>query len=108
MSRGLGDVYKRQEEGAVTLLSSACPVEKPDASPLASQFVIALTTPEVQQIMVKDYGYGPVNKAVTVPDEVKDVVPGADTMASLKSIDWVTANKAREDWTKRWNREVER
>ena len=55
------------KEGAVTLLASACPVEKANASPLASEFIKAMLEPSLQLILLKDYGYGPVNKTVQVP-----------------------------------------
>lgn len=96
------------EEGAVTLLASACPVAKENASPAASAFVNELVTPKVQEILVREYGYGPVHTDVTVPAEIADIVPAGDLMKTLYNADWVTINQNREDWTKRWNREVER
>jgi putative spermidine/putrescine transport system substrate-binding protein len=48
------------KEGAATLLTTACPIAKPNASPLASNFVKMLLDPKIQLVMLKDYGYGPV------------------------------------------------
>ncbi len=96
------------KEGAVNLLASACPVAKPNASPLASDFVKAMLDPKLQLIFLKDYGYGPVNKKVAVPPELAKMAPVGDRAAALLIPDWDTINAHRDEWTKRWNREVER
>ena len=99
-------VYPR--EGAVTLLTTACPIVKPDASSLASAFIKALLDPKVQLLMLKEYGYGPVLKSVTVPPELAKMAPVGERAAKLYTPDWTVINDKREEWTKRWNREVER
>lgn len=96
------------KEGAVTLLVTACPIEKANASPLASEFVKAMLEPEIQLILLKDYGYSPVNKKVEVPAELAKMAPIGERASKLYNPDWKTINANREDWTKRWNREVER
>src|ERR1700722_14002252 len=96
------------KEGAVTLLASACTVAKPNASPLASEFIKAMLTPNMQLILLKDYGYGPVNKTVVVPPGLGTMAPLGERAAKLVNPDWDTINAHREEWTKRWNREVER
>jgi putative spermidine/putrescine transport system substrate-binding protein len=96
------------KEGAVTLLASACPIDKANASPLASEFIKAMLEPSLQLILLKDYGYGPVNKTVQVPAGLGSMAPLGERAAKLINPDWDTINGQREDWTKRWNREVER
>jgi putative spermidine/putrescine transport system substrate-binding protein len=96
------------KEGAVTLLASACPVAKANASPLASEFVKAMLQPNLQLIFLKDYGYGPVNKKVVVPPELAKMAPVGERAAALINPDWDTINAHRDEWTKRWNREIER
>ena len=96
------------KEGAVTLLTVACPIAKPNASPLASSFVKALLDPKIQLVMLKDYGYGPALKTVAVPPELSKMAPVGDRAARLYTADWSVINNKREEWTKRWNREVER
>lgn len=96
------------KEKAVTLLAAACAVEKPNASPLAEELAKEMLTPAVQEVMVKEYGYGPVNKSVQVPEEERDFIPSGETVDKLYNADWNVINKERENWTKRWNREVER
>jgi putative spermidine/putrescine transport system substrate-binding protein len=96
------------KEGAVTLLASACPIAKANTSPLASQFIEAMLQPKLQLILLKDYGYGPVNKKVEVPPELAKMAPVGERAAKLINPDWDTINAHRDEWTKRWNREVER
>jgi len=96
------------KEGAVTLLTTACPIIKPNASPLASSFVKRLLEPKIQLVMLKDYGYGPVLKSVVVPPELGKMAPIGERAAKLYTADWSIINDKREEWTKRWNREVER
>ncbi|MGY2052098.1 ABC transporter substrate-binding protein [Methylobacterium sp. JK268] len=96
------------KEGAVTLLTVACPIAKPNASPLASAFIKALLDPKLQLLMLKEYGYGPVLKSVEAPPEVVKMAPVGARAAALYTPDWSIINAKREEWTKRWNREVER
>ncbi len=95
-------------EGAVTLLTTACPISKPNASPLASAFIKLLLEQKVQLLMLKDYGYGPVLKSIAVPPELVRMAPVGERAAKLYTPDWTVINEKREEWTKRWNREVER
>jgi putative spermidine/putrescine transport system substrate-binding protein len=96
------------KEGAVTLLTTACPITKPGASPLASSFIKLLLDPKIQLLMLKDYGYGPVLKSIVVPPELAKMAPVGARAAALYAPDWTVINDRREEWTKRWNREVER
>lgn len=96
------------KENAVSLIAAACPIAKPDASPLASEFVKALLQPAMQLVLLKDYGYGPVNKTVKIPDGVGTMAPIGERAAKLYAPNWDVMNPKREEWTKRWNREVER
>src|SRR4051812_45687041 len=57
------------KEGAVTLLASACAIAKPNASPLAHEFVKEMVQPGFQQVLALEYGYGPVNKQAKVDNE---------------------------------------
>ena len=96
------------KEGAVTLLASACPVAKPNASPVAQEFVKAMIEPQFQSVLAGEYGYGPVNKKAKVDNEKLKIAPIGERAAKLVNVDWDTINEKRDDWTKRWNREVER
>ena len=96
------------KEGAATLLTTACPIAKPNASPLASSFVKVLLDPKIQLVMLKDYGYGPVLKSLVISPELGKMAPIGERAAKLYNPDWTVINDKREEWTKRCNREVER
>ena len=96
------------KEGAATLLTAACPIAKANASPLASSFIQKLLDPKIQLVLLKDYGYGPVLKSLAVPPELGKMAPIGERAAKLYTPDWSIMNDKREEWTKRWNREVER
>ena len=96
------------KEGAPALLASACPVAKPNASPLAQEFVKMLIEPQFQEIFAKEYGYGPVNRRAQVAPEAARMAPIGKRAEELIVVDWDTINQKRTDWDKRWNREVER
>ncbi|WP_338829464.1 ABC transporter substrate-binding protein [Bradyrhizobium sp. 27S5] len=96
------------KEGAATLLTTACPIAKPNASPLAGAFIKMLLDPKIQLVLLKEYGYGPVLKSLVIPEGLGKMAPIGERAAKLYNPDWTAINEKREDWTKRWNREVER
>lgn len=102
----VGFVYPR--EGAYALLSSVCPIAKSNANPKAQAFVEYLVSPEVQEKLASAYGYGPVNKKAKVADDPRVPLPIGKRAADLIVIDWDTVNQNRDDWNKRWTREIER
>lgn len=96
------------KEGTVTLLASACPVAKANASPIAHDFIAMLVEPRLQEVFAREYGYGPVNKKAQVDPAVARMAPVGERASKLLVVDWDTINENRDAWTKRWNREVER
>lgn len=102
----VGFVYPK--EGAYALLSSVCPVAKQKTNPLAQAFVNYLVTPEVQEKLATAYGYGPVNKKANVKDDERVPLPIGQRASDLIVIDWDTVNQNRDDWNRRWTREIER
>ena len=97
------------KEGALALLASVCPVAKPNASPLAQEFVKMLLEPQFQEIFAKEYGYGPVNRRAQVsPTGAARMAPLGKRAEDLIVVDWDTINQNRAEWDKRWNREVEK
>jgi putative spermidine/putrescine transport system substrate-binding protein len=96
------------KEGALALLASACPIAKPNASALAQEFVKMLIEPELQTILARDYGYGPVNRKATVTEASARMAPVGARAEELIVVDWDTINQHRDEWNKRWTREIER
>lgn len=96
------------KEGAVALLASTCPVAKGGDGKLADAFVKAMVSPDFQAVLATEYGYGPVNKLTKVDAEALRMAPIGERAAKLLVFDWDAINPKIDDWTKRWNREVER
>jgi putative spermidine/putrescine transport system substrate-binding protein len=53
-------------------------------------------------------GNGPVNTKVDVDMPELRMAPVGERAKLVLQPDWDTINAHREEWTKRWNREVER
>ena len=47
-------------------------------------------------------------KSIAVPPELGKMAPVGERAAKVYASDWTVINDKREEWTKRWNREVER
>ncbi len=95
------------KEGALPLLTTACAIQKPNPSPLAEALVEYLLTPDVQKLLAVKYGYGPVNKIVQIPPAEAGMMPIGPRAEALVPIDWTVVNTHREEWEKRWDREIE-
>ena len=96
------------KEGAPILLASACPVAKASISPLAHEFIKTIISSNVQTVLAKEMGNGPVNKMVDVNMAELKMAPVGERSKLIIAPDWDAINVNREEWTKRWNREVER
>jgi putative spermidine/putrescine transport system substrate-binding protein len=87
---------------------SACPVAKANASPLAQEFIAFLLQPEMQVVLAKSSGSGPVNRKAVLSAEQQKGLPYGDAVAKLLTTDWDTVNANRTAWNNRWTREIER
>jgi putative spermidine/putrescine transport system substrate-binding protein len=96
------------KEGAPILLASACPVAKATINPLAHAFIKTLISAGVQTAFAKETGNGPVNIKVDVNIPELRMAPVGERAKLVLQPDWDAINAHREEWTKRWNREVER
>jgi putative spermidine/putrescine transport system substrate-binding protein len=59
-------------------------------------------------VLAKGAGAGPVNMKVKLTPEEQKGIPYGDQVKQLTTIDWDIVNPAREEWNKRWTREIER
>ena len=96
------------EEGGYALGSAACPIEGSKSAAEANAFIQFMLSPAIQKIMATGAGFGPANMTVTLTPDERKGLPYGDEVKTLKAVDWDVANAKREEWTKRWNREVER
>jgi putative spermidine/putrescine transport system substrate-binding protein len=102
-----GFVYPK--EGGVVIGVGICPVAGGKESPEAQAFIAHLLSPEMQVAMSKASGLAPVNKKAKLPVENQAGMPyGEEQVSKLKSVNWVAINRQRDDWNKRWVREIER
>ena len=77
-------------------------------NPLAHEMIKTLLSASVQTGMAKEMGNGPVNTKVDVNMPELKMAPVGERAKLIISPDWDAINAQREEWTKRWNREVER
>jgi len=96
------------KEGGVALGVAACAVAGSKNDKEAQGFIQHMVTPEVQLVLAKGAGFGPTNGTVKLSAAEQVGLPYGDQVKSLKTVDWSTINKAREEWNKRWTREIER
>ncbi|GGB30324.1 ABC transporter substrate-binding protein [Allosediminivita pacifica] len=97
------------EEGAMIISNDVCAVTTEEMKPEAMEFVNFLISPEIQEILAKNLGFGPTNALAELTEEEAQGVPyGSDAVSKLQSIDWDVVNASREDWDRRWVREIER
>lgn len=97
------------EEGAVALMVGVCPVVDSDVPDLAQAFIQYVLSPEVQVRLAETMGFGPSNSKTELPPELGETLPyGPEKVGNLIAVDWEVINPNREEWTRRWAREVER
>lgn len=101
--------FVNPREGGVVLMSAACAVAGTPQPELAQRFVAHLASAEMQAVFATRYGYGPTNRRTTLtPEQAREVIYGEEQVRSLIAVDWEAINRNRTEWTRRWQREVER
>lgn len=109
IDQGVPVAFVYPKEGARLGLNTVCVVNGAPQPKLAEQFLEHMLLPETQASLAKYAGFGPVNSKVKLEPEVaRKVVYGPEQTKALVPVDWSTINKQLPEWTKRWNREVER
>lgn len=93
-------------EGAPAVMTAICPVAKKTVSAKAHAFVSMMLSPEAQSILADSAGFAPVHKDATVKSA--GMMPVGALAGKLIAADWGTINPVRDDWNKRWVREIER
>lgn len=97
------------EEGAVALMVGVCPIVDSDVPEAAQAFIQYVLSPEVQVRLAETMGFGPTNSKTELPEELGETLPyGPEKVGNLVAVDWDVINPKREEWTRRWAREVER
>lgn len=96
------------KEGGIALGLAACPVAGAKNASVAQDFVQFLVSPEIQHVFATQAGNGPVHPAVVLTPEQQKGLPYGEAAKALKPVDWDVVNAKREEWNRRWTREVER
>lgn len=96
------------KEGGYALGVAACPIEGSKNAAEANAFIQFMLSPPIQKVMATGAGFGPANMTVTLTPEEQKGLPYGDEVKNLKAVDWDVVNANREEWTRRWNREIER
>ncbi len=99
----------RPKEGGVVLMTAGCVVEGAPKPELAQRFLSFMLSPDIQAAFAREYGAGPTNRNTQLdPATAGKVVFGEDQVRALVALDWAAINARRAEWTRRWQREVER
>jgi len=96
------------KEGGLALGIAACTIGGSKNEKEAQGFIQHLVTPEMQLAFARSAGSGPTNQKVTLTADEQKGLPYGDDIKLLKAVDWDVINKNREEWNKRWTREIER
>ena len=97
------------KEGAILGLIAGCVVNGAPQPKLAQLFLQEILSPASQAVLAKAGGLGPTNRNTKLEPEVaRKVVYGAEQAGALLPLKHSAINPRRAEWTKRWNREVER
>ncbi|WP_051231848.1 ABC transporter substrate-binding protein [Stutzerimonas azotifigens] len=99
-------VYPR--EGAPAIVASTCAVVENKLPEKSQALLQYLASAEVQAKLAVE-GFGPVNRQTTLDAAVAAEVPyGEEMISKLLTFDWDAINQNRAQWTRQWNRTVER
>jgi putative spermidine/putrescine transport system substrate-binding protein len=80
-----------------------------DVPELSQQLVQHFLSPEYQAMLAETVGFGPTNATTVLAPELAEKLPyGPEKIGGLVAIDWNLVNQKRPEWTKIWNRQVER
>lgn len=108
-SKGIPMEFVAPKEGAVVLMTAQCVLADNPDDDLAQKLVEYMISPEAQALAMQNGSYSPVTLHAKLEG------PAAEQQASMNAVlnnavtlDWDAINADRAEWTKRWNREVER
>jgi putative spermidine/putrescine transport system substrate-binding protein len=105
---GFPAAFVYPKEGGLALGIAGCPIAGSKNATEANAFVQFMLTSEMQIAFAKGVGFGPANKTVELKPEERVGLPYGDDVKKLIAVDWDVINLLREDWNKRWTREIER
>lgn len=112
-SKGIPMEFVAPKEGAAVLLTAQCVLANNLDADLAQKLADYLISPEAQALAMENGSYKPVNpksvlkgKAAEEQNKMNAILKNA--VAVAVAVDWDVINAERPEWSKRWNRTVER
>ncbi len=97
------------KEGAMVIMTAACVINGAPMADLGQKFLQDIVSPETQALLAVSSGFGPVNPNTKLSDQDKGkVVFGPDQVNALLQPNYGAINPNRAEWTRRWDRQVER
>jgi putative spermidine/putrescine transport system substrate-binding protein len=95
------------EEGMMMFDQNACILANGPEKELAYQYFNFLISPEIQDLMMREFYTSPTNSKVVVPDELKADIPvSGEAMANILSWDWNFVNENQGELAERWAKTV--
>jgi putative spermidine/putrescine transport system substrate-binding protein len=108
-SKGIPMEFAAPKEGAGVLLTAQCVLSNNPDSALAQKLAEYLISPEAQAAAMENGSYNPVTpKAVLKGKAAQEQDRMNSMLKSAVTFDWDAINAERPEWSKRWNRTVER
>lgn len=105
VKRGLPVRFVLPKEGSVISYSTVSIVNHAPHPEIAQSFVNWILEPSVQEALVRQLYYGPVNTTVQVPADLQDAgVPDAATMKRMTSVSEKTIFENRREWSRQLER----
>lgn len=105
--QGLPVDYVVPEEGVIAFDQTLNILANAPNKDLAYAYANFLISPEIQEMLMRQFFTSPTNSKVTVPDELKEQVPiSGEGMAAILQWDWEFVNENQNDLSERWAREV--
>jgi putative spermidine/putrescine transport system substrate-binding protein len=106
---GFPAAFVYPKEGGMALGLASCPIAGGKNHAEAQRLVEFFLEPEIQVILATKAGSGPVNKKVVLtPEQAVGLPYGPAQVDKLAALDWDVVNAKREEWNRRWTREIER
>lgn len=105
--QGLPVDYVVPEEGVIAFDQTMNILANAPHKDLAYAYVDFLISPEIQEMLMKQFFISPTNSKVVVPEELKPQVPiSGEAMSEILQWDWAYVNENQTELSERWAKEI--
>jgi putative spermidine/putrescine transport system substrate-binding protein len=96
------------EEGMMMFDQNICVLANGPEKELAYQYLNFLISPEIQDLMMRQFYTSPTNSKVVVPDELKADIPvSGEAMSKILTWDWNFVNEKQGEFADRWAKTIQ-